>query len=147
MRGCAISSVTLARSFFWKTIFVFLSLFLIPIQSFSYQTQSNAVQLNLQDVQTASQLPLLVVFLQYQFRDEPSSDARVTWRTTRTKRYTNCRYSNPSPCVAWLHPLCRVGLRCCQYKAGHPKAMLDAAGFLVCHLMNTNESPSSFTWT
>src|ERR1700676_571107 len=103
-RGCAISLVTLARSFFWEAIFAFLSLFLIPIQPFSYQTRSNAVQLNLQDVQTASQLPLLVFFPQHQFRDEPSSDALVTWRTTRTKRYINCRYLNPSPIVAWLDP-------------------------------------------
>src|ERR1700674_478500 len=104
MRGCAISSVTLAKFALSDASLAFLSFFLLRIQSFSNQTRRNAVRLTLQDVQKAPQLSRLVVFPQYQFRDEPSSDARVTWRTTRTKRYTNCRYLNPSPDVASLHP-------------------------------------------
>jgi hypothetical protein len=86
IRGCAISSVTLAMIALSDISLAFLSFLLLRIQLFSYQTRSNAVQSNPEDFLRAPHLPLPAVFPPCHLRDETSSDDRVAWFPTHTKR-------------------------------------------------------------
>ena len=104
MRGCAISSVTLAMIALLDSSLAFLLFFLLRMRLFSYRTRSNAVQLKPEDLQTAPQLPLPAVFPRSHPCDETHSDARGAWFATHTKRCIYCMYSNPSLVAAWLHP-------------------------------------------
>src|ERR1700682_224773 len=104
IRGCAISSDTLARIAVLDASSAFLSFFFLRIQMFPNQTRSDAVQLKPDDLQTSPQLPLPEVLPQCHLPDEPSSDALVAWLPTHTRRCIEYKCSNPSLVVAWLHP-------------------------------------------